>query len=79
MRCAIALVLLAVLVGILMAFQPAEAANKPDTIEIQCYAGSNLIFYGKVEEVDYVEGIYTFTEVETNKTIFTTATCIVKI
>lgn len=79
MRFAIALAAFSIMIAIVIAFQPADATPKPDTIEIACYSGSHLIFIGKVEEVNYVEGIYTFTEMETNKVIFTTATCIVKI
>jgi hypothetical protein len=47
--------------------------------EVRCYSNGHLIYHRQGYKIAYTDGMFAFTEANTNRIVFTSADCIVKI
>ena len=47
--------------------------------EIKCYNHGSVIYSAQGQDFTYIDGIFTFIEAKTNKVVFVSADCVVKV
>ena len=47
--------------------------------DVRCYSHGRLVYHHKASDVRFVDGLMLFTEAKTDKVVFATADCIIKI